>query len=151
MEFLNDFLVDWGYFGLFIAAFLAGSILPFASEVILIVLLRMGLDPTLCIAVATVGNSLGGMTCYWIGACGNSRWIARLGVKERQVERAKRFLAGRGAVMGFFAFLPTIGEAMALVLGMMRSNIYLTAVSMFVGKLLRYIIIYLTAEGISNL
>ena len=83
-------------------------------------------DPVLCVAAASLGNTLGGMSCYWIGTLGKSEWITRLGVSEKQLARARRFLAGRGALMAFFAFLPTIGEAIANVMGMMRffSNRY---------------------------
>ena len=54
------------------------------------------------------------------------------------MERVQRFLQGRGALMAFFAFLPFVGEAIAVALGFMRSNLWLTTVSMFAGKLARY-------------
>lgn len=151
MESLVQLLIDWGYWGLFFAAILAGSLLPFCSEAVLVVLLRLGLDPVGCIAAATAGNTLGGMTCYWIGMLGRPEWIARLGVSEERLERAHRFLAGRGALMGFFAFLPGIGGAIAVVLGLMRSNPWLTAAAMCTGKALRYIAIAAGAEGIASL
>ena len=134
MESLSQTLADWGYWGLFFSAFIAGSILPFSSEAVMIVLVHMGLDPVLCVAAASLGNTLGGMSCYWIGTLGKSEWITRLGVSEKQLARARRFLAGRGALMAFFAFLPTIGEAIAIVLGLMRSNVWLTGGSMLAGK-----------------
>lgn len=151
METVIQFLIDWGYWGLFLSALIAGSILPFSSEVVLVVLVRMGLDPVGCVVAASLGNTLGGMTCYWIGTLGRTAWIARLGVSTRQLARARKFLAGRGALMGFFAFLPTIGEALAVVLGLMRSNAALTAVSMLTGKALRYVVILLTFEGAATL
>lgn len=151
MDTFTQFLVDWGYWGLFFSALIAGSILPFSSEVVLIVLVRMGLDPVLCIASATVGNTLGGMTCYWIGTLGKTEWIARLGIKEQHLARARKFLSGRGALMGFFGFLPTIGEAIALLLGLMRSNPWITGSSMFVGKAVRYIVILATFQGAVSL
>ena len=43
MEFLTT-LSEWGYIGLFIAAFLAGSVLPFSSEVVLGLLIAAGYD-----------------------------------------------------------------------------------------------------------
>ena len=113
MESLSQTLADWGYWGLFFSAFIAGSILPFSSEAVMIVLVHMGLDPVLCVAAASLGNTLGGMSCYWIGTLGKSEWVTRLGVSEKQLARARRFLSGRGALMAFFAFLPTIGEAIA--------------------------------------
>ena len=139
MESLSQILADWGYWGLFFSAFIAGSILPFSSEAVMIVLVHMGLDPVLCVAAASLGNTLGGMSCYWIGTLGKSEWITRLGVSEKQLARA------------FFAFLPTIGEAIAIVLGLMRSNVWLTGGSMLAGKALRYIVVLATFEGAASL
>ena len=110
METLTQILVDWGYGGLFVAAAIAGSVVPFSSEAVLAVLLGMGADPLGCLAAASAGNTLGGMTCYWIGTLGRTEWIAKLGVSTRQLARARKFMAGRGAMMGFFGFLPVIGE-----------------------------------------
>ena len=93
------------------------------------------------------GNTLGGMTCYWIGTLGKTEWITRLGVSTRQLARARKFLSGRGALMAFFAFLPTIGEAIAIVLGLMRSNVWLTAAAMLAGKTARYIVVLATFRG----
>lgn len=151
MESFTQFMIDWGYWGLFLSAFIAGSVVPFSSEVVMVVLVRMGLDPVICVAAASVGNTLGGMSCYYIGRLGKTEWIARLGVSDRQLARARKFLAGRGALMGFFGFLPTIGEAIAILLGLMRSNPWLTGSSMFVGKALRYILILATFEGAVSL
>ena len=126
METITEFLIDWGYWGLFLSALIAGSVLPFSSEAVMVVLAGMGLDPVGCVVAAALGNTLGGMTCYWIGTLGKTEWITRLGVSTRQLARARKFLSGRGALMAFFAFLPTIGEAIAIVLGLMRSNVWLT-------------------------
>ena len=148
---LVQVLVDWGCFGLFLSAFLAGSVVPFSSEAVMIVLVRMGLDPVGCVAAASLGNALGGMTCYWIGSLGKTEWITRLGVSTRQLARARKFLSGRGALMAVFTFLPTIGEAIAIVLGLMRSNVWITAVSMLAGKTLRYVVILASFEGALSL
>lgn len=147
METLTQFLIDWGYWGLFFSALIAGSIVPFSSEAVMLVLVHMGLDPVLCVVSAASGNTLGGMSCYWIGTLGKSEWITRLGVKEKQLDKARRFLAGRGAMMAFFSFLPTIGEAIAIVLGLMRSNVWLTAAAMLAGKTARYIVVLATFRG----
>ena len=139
IESLVQLLTDWGYLGLFISALLAGSIVPFSSELVMGALVAMGLEPWLCVLTATLGNTLGGLTCYWLGRLGRIDWIEKyLGVKREKVERVQRFLQGRGALMAFFAFLPFVGEAIAVALGFMRSNLWLTTVSMFAGKLARY-------------
>ena len=48
IETVSQILIDWGYPGLFISALLAGSIVPFSSEIVLLGLVKLGLDPTLC-------------------------------------------------------------------------------------------------------
>lgn len=151
LETLTQLCIDYGYWGLVLSAFVAGSILPFSSEAVMVILIGMGLDPVWCVAAATFGNTLGGMTCYGIGMLGRAEWIARLGIDEGRIGRAKRFLAGRGAVMAFFAFLPTIGEAIALVLGLMRSNIWWTSAAMTAGKAARYTLVVLSYQGIVSL
>lgn len=147
MDTLVQLLVDWGAWGLFVAGFISGSIFPFSSEVVLAVLLHMGIDPLTAIVASTAGNTLGGITCYWIGSLGKMQWILKLGVSEKQLRRAQHFLAGRGALMGFFAFLPGIGEAVAIALGLMRSNFWLTSLAMAAGKALRYGAILLAYKG----
>ena len=140
IESLVQLLTDWGYLGLFISALLAGSIVPFSSELVMGALVAMGLEPWLCVLAATLGNTLGGLTCYWLGRLGRIDWKEKyLGVKREKVERVHRFLQGSGALMAFFAFLPFVGEAIAVALGFMRSNLWLTTVSMFAGKLARYV------------
>ena len=47
IETVSQILIDWGYPGLFISALLAGSIVPFSSEIVLLGLGKLGLDPTL--------------------------------------------------------------------------------------------------------
>ena len=61
-----------------------------------------------------------------------------------------KFLQGKGALMAFFTFLPAIGEVIAIALGFMRSNTWLTIVSMFVGKLIRYILLLYVLESAWN-
>ena len=99
METLTQILADWGCWGLFVAALVAGSILPFSSEAVLLLLLSVGADPVECLIAAAAGNTLGGMTCYWIGTLGRPEWIARIGIGPDKVARARRFVAGRGAAI----------------------------------------------------
>ncbi|MBF1082294.1 MAG: DedA family protein, partial [Prevotellaceae bacterium] len=62
-------------------------------------------------------------------------------VKQADLNRAQRFMAGHGAWMGFFAFLPIIGSAITIALGLMRSNIFISLLSISIGKILRYIVL----------
>lgn len=147
MEPLITLLTSYGYVGMLISAFLAGSIFPLSSEIVMLGLMAAGLDPWTLVAYGTVGNALGSMFNYWIGSLGRIDWIEKyLHVKKKELDRAQRFLAGRGAWMGFFAFLPVIGEGITIVLGLMRANVVLTAVSVTIGKFARYALLALGVE-----
>lgn len=146
---LVQLLIDWGYLGLFISALLAGSIVPFSSELVMIALVKVGLSPVMCVLFATLGNTIGGMTCYYMGRLGNVVWIEKyFKVKKEKVDKMQTFLQGKGALMGFFAFLPFVGEVIAIALGFMRSNVWLTTSSMFAGKLIRYAVMLLALQGV---
>ena len=43
---LIQLMIDWGYLGLFVSAVLAGSVIPFSSELVMIALVRVGLTTT---------------------------------------------------------------------------------------------------------
>ena len=145
---LVQLLIDWGYLGLFISALLAGSIVPFSSELVMIALVKVGLSPVMCVLFATLGNTIGGMTCYYMGRLGNVVWIEKyFKVKKEKVDKMVNFLQGKGAMMAFFAFLPAIGEVIAIALGFMRSNTWITVSSMFLGKLIRYILLLYVLES----
>ena len=117
MDAILQFLIDWGYVGMFLSALIAGTVVPFSSEAVLVALISMGLNPIGCILAATAGNMIGGMTCYWLGSLGNMLWIEKyFGVNKKKLERAERFVKGRGAWMAFFMFIPFLGEAIGVVL-----------------------------------
>lgn len=144
MDAFINFLIEWGYVGMFLSALLAGSAVPFSSEAVLAALLHpsTGLSPVLVILAASVGNLLGSLTCYWLGHLGKMEWLVKyFHMKEEKIVKMQAYLNGRSAFMAFFAFLPIIGTLIAVALGFLRSNIYVVSVSMFIGKVLRYIVV----------
>lgn len=141
------FLMAYGYWGMFAAAFLAGSFFPFSSEAVILGLLAAGLEPAPLIAYATVGNVLGSMVNYWIGRQGRLEWVERyLHVSPATMERTRRFMAGHGAWMGFFAFLPVLGSAITILLGLTRANFTVAMLAAALGKWLRYAAIVYGAD-----
>ncbi len=147
MDSLIEILTNYGYVGMLISAFLAGSIFPLSSEVVMLALLAAGLDPWQLVIYGTIGNVLGSMLNYGIGMLGRIDWIEKyLHVNKKELDRAKRFMAGRGAWMGFSSFLPVIGEGITIVLGLMRSNVAITVISVIIGKFLRYALIIYGVE-----
>lgn len=125
-----------------VAAFLAGSFFPFSSEAVMLGLFAAGLKAEPLIIYGTIGNVLGSLFNYSVGRMGRMEWIERyLHVKQASLDKAKWFMAGHGAWIGFFAFLPIIGSAITICLGLMRANIAISTVSITIGKLLRYVIL----------
>ena len=142
MDAIIDFLTGYGYTGMRLAAFLAGSFFPFSSEMVMAGLMATGLDPLKLAFFGTVGNVLGSALNYGVGRMGKVEWFEKyLHVKQKDLDRAERFMAGRGAWMGFFAFLPLLGSAITILLGLMRSNVVITFIAITLGKTFRYIIL----------
>lgn len=139
MDAIISLLISYGYWGMLFTAFVAGSFFPFSSEAVMTGLLAAGLDPWLLVVYGTIGNVAGGMFNYGVGHMGKLEWIEKyLHVKQKDMDRATRFMAGRGAWMGFFAFVPVLGSAITIVLGLMRANVVISLISMTIGKFLRY-------------
>ncbi len=142
MDVIIDFLSGYGYVGMLLAAFLAGSFFPFSSEAVMVALMATGLDPWQLMVYGTIGNVLGSVFNYGVGRLGKTEWFERyLHVKPRDLDRAKRFMRGHGAWMGFFAFLPLLGSAITILLGLMRANVVITFIAITLGKLFRYLIL----------
>lgn len=142
MDAVIDLLISYGYWGMLITAFIAGSFLPFSSEAVMMGLLAAGLDPWGLIIYGTIGNVMGGMFNYTIGRMGKLEWIEKyLHVSQDKLDKASRFMGGRGAWMGFFGFIPVLGSAITVALGLMRANIPISVVSMTIGKFLRYLLL----------
>ena len=142
MSWIISFLIDWGYWGMLAAAFLAGSFFPFSSEAVMAGLQAAGLEPLPLVIYGSIGNVLGSMFNYGVGRMGKMEWIEKyLHVKKESLDKAERFMAGRGAWMGFFAFLPLLGSAITILLGLMKANFVISLVSITIGKLLRYLLL----------
>mgnify|MGYP003509179475 FL=1 len=139
---LIDILIDFGYWGMLAAAFLAGSFFPFSSEAVMTALVAVGLDPVQLTIYATIGNVAGGLFNYGVGRMGRLDWIEKyLHVSKESLDKATKFMGGHGAWMGFFAFVPILGSAITICLGLMRANIIISVISTTLGKFIRYAIL----------
>ena len=137
-----EFLLSYGYMGMLVAAFLAASILPFSSEAVMVGLQAAGLDPIFLIVYGTIGNVLGSMFNYTIGRLGKMEWIEKyLHVKKEDLDKAHRFMAGRGAWMGLLSLIPVVGDVITVALGLMRANVVIVVISVTISKLLRYVLL----------
>ncbi|MCK5542252.1 MAG: DedA family protein [Desulfobacterales bacterium] len=137
-----EYFTEFGYVGLFLASFLAATILPLSSEVVLVFLLLKSFNPVILISVATFGNVLGSFVNYSIGAWGSVFIIRRfLRISEYDFSRAKQRFKKHGVYSLFFAWVPIIGDPLTVVAGVLKINILLFFSLVTSGKLVRYIII----------
>lgn len=143
-------LLEYGYIGLFIGSFLAATVVPFSSDVLVVGMLAMGGNATTTIIVATIGNWLGGLTSYWIGWLGKTEWLERwFRVKRETVEKYKASVARWGSWLALLTWLPFVGDVFAIVLGFFKARFLPSALWMLVGKGGRFVVwavLYFYAE-----
>ncbi|MFN7085628.1 MAG: YqaA family protein [Burkholderiales bacterium] len=114
---------------LFTSSFLAATLLPGGSEAVLFGVLRLHpgqLWPAL--AVATLGNTLGGMSSYLVG---------RILPPARPL-RGLATVQKYGAATLLLAWVPVIGDPLCVAAGWLRLNPWTAALFIAVGKFLRY-------------
>jgi len=128
------------YLLLFASAFLAATILPFSSEVVLFSLLRDGGDPVTLVVVATLGNTLGSVVNWALGLYllhfQDRRWFY---FSRDQIDKAQRWYQRFGFWSLLFAWLPIGGDALTLIAGIMKLRLWLFLLLVGTGKGLRYI------------
>ena len=127
-----------GYLGLFLGGFLSSTILPMNSEGVLLILLAQDFEPWTCLIVATIGNSLGGLTNYWIGSLGKLKWLSRLGMSEKRLSELEAKIKKYGYWLAFFSWVPFIGDPMTIALGYFRVSFWRVTALVVLGKFLRY-------------
>jgi membrane protein YqaA with SNARE-associated domain len=137
-----EYFSEWGYWGLFAASFLAATILPLSSEVVLSFLLLHEHDPVALVSVATVGNVLGAVVNYAIGFWG-SLFVVRkiLRISEQEAAKAEARFQKYGVASLFFAWVPIIGDPLTVVAGALRISIPVFLVLVTAGKLIRYVVV----------
>jgi len=118
---------------LFAASFAAATLIPLPSEAALFAYLQLHPDRTaLAVAVATLGNTAGGMTSYLIG-----RLVPQRKLNLRAIEWLRRY----GAPVTVLAWLPIIGDALCLAAGWLRIHWGAALAFMAAGRLARYAVV----------
>ena len=149
---LIDFFKDYGYLGMGILSFLSGSIVPIASEVLLVFFLNLGLNAVWLTLVATFGNTLGGITCFMIGYLTNKATVQKLfRISNKRMTRADLLIQKYGFWTASLSFVPVLGEALLVALGVMRVDKYKVFAVMALGKFIRYILVVASYYGVLNL
>lgn len=127
------------YGGLFLAAFLAATLLPMQSEAALVALLLADYAPWLLVAVASTGNVLGSCVNWWLGRellrFQDRRWFP---VSPAALARAQRGYRRYGRWSLLLSWLPVVGDPLTLVAGLLRMPFALFLVFVAIGKAARY-------------
>ncbi len=134
-------LESLGLLGLFIGTFLAATILPFSSDALYIAVLAATKDPIGCLVVGTVGNWLGSVVTYWIGWIGRWEWIEKwFKVKRETLEKQKIKIDKYGGWLALLAWVPFIGDVIAIALGFYKTRPAATMVLLLIGKFARFLL-----------
>ena len=124
-----SFTSEAGLAGLFVVSFLSATLLPGGSELALLAFVtRYPEATTESFVLATIGNTLGGMTTYWMArALPEPKDSSRLGLARRW-----------GAPVLILAWAPVIGDALCAAAGWLRLPWLPSALWMSLGKAARY-------------
>lgn len=128
---------------LLLGAFLAATILPFSSEVMLATALKAGdFDKWLLVSVATFGNTMGAVVNWWIGRS-LLHWQDRGWVpfSRQQLARASERFGKYGVWSLLFSWIPIIGDPLTFAAGVLKVRFALFLPLVAAGKGLRYIFI----------
>ena len=124
-----------GLAALFVSAFTSATVLPGSSELVLIAFLKAfparGVE---AIAVATVANTLGGLTTYGLGRIVPLR-------KDPPAPRALAWVRRYGAFALLLSWVPLVGDALCAAAGWLRVRWWQAAIAMAAGKLGRYVLV----------
>jgi len=135
-----------GLGGLFASAFLSATLLPGGSEAVLAYLAGdHEYDPLTLLAVASAGNTLGGMSSWLIGRLLPSGRPQRPDL-HRSVERMRRY----GSPILLLSWVPFIGDPLCVAAGWLRVSWYRALLFIAVGKVARYaVVLFLAREALA--
>jgi len=123
------FTSELSLWGLFISSFFAATLLPGGSEAVLFGVLRAYPETQWsALAVATIGNTLGGMVSFGMG------WLLPQTMQPKHVDKLRKF----GAPVLLLAWVPLLGDALCVAAGWLRLNWWQAALFMALGKFARY-------------
>ena len=128
---------------LFLSSFLAATIFPAQSELVLASLnIADNHDKFLLVAIATTGNILGALVNWFIGyyliKFKNKKWFP---IQKRKIDKYSRFYRKWGILSLLLAWMPIIGDPLTVIAGIFKTNIWLFLTLVTIGKLSRYLLI----------
>jgi len=134
-----------GYLSLFIISFLAATILPLSSELMLASILSIeNYNRTLLIVFSSLGNILGSVFNWVLGfyfiKLQNKKWFP---FNEKQISKSSLWFEKFGKWSLLFAWVPIIGDPLTFVAGTMKTKFFIFLILVGIGKISRYLFISL--------
>ena len=135
-------------FGLFLAAFVAATLIPFQSEIIFAGMIVAEPDRFgVILLVASVGNVLGSCLNYALGrGLMQLRVMERFRIPEEALRRAEAWFRRWGVWSLLLSWLP-LGDVLTVVAGTLRTPFWLFAVLVTIAKTGRYVVLGLITLG----
>lgn len=132
---------DLSLWGLFVSAFVSATLFPGGSEVVLAALAHgHQYSSGTLLTVATLGNTLGGMSTWLLGRLLAMRYPLDQPRKARQ-QRAIGHLRKYGSPLLLLSWLPIVGDPLCFAAGWLRMSVWLAVIFIAAGKAARYAII----------
>ena len=132
---------DLSLWGLFASAFVSATLFPGGSEVVLATLAHVQHhDFGVLLGVATLGNTLGGMSTWLLGWLLAMRYPLDQPHKAGQ-QRAIRHLKKYGSPLLLLSWFPVVGDPLCFAAGWLRMSVWLAVIFIAAGKAARYVII----------
>lgn len=144
---IENLVFQSGYFGLFIVSFLAATLLPLGSEIFVATMTVSEYNAWFVFIVATIGNTMGSITNYYIGKLGSNFILSRyIKVDSKKQQKSEQIYQKWGSPILFFAWIPIIGDPLTVVAGIFKLNLYLFIFWVVLGKGFRYFLVIMGAE-----
>ena len=144
----ENIVAEFGYLGLFAVSFGAATVLPFASEPVVVLMVTGRYSLWAVWALATAGNCSGALLNYYIGRGGTNWWVSRYCRTEpRALTAARERFSRWGAPVLFFSWVPIIGDPLTVIGGVLQIPLRVFAAWVFAGKALRYALIIWLAHA----
>ena len=136
-----EWLEGLGLTGLFLGTFLAATIFPFSSDALYLAILAATKNPLGCLLAGTLGNWLGSVLTYWMGWIGKWEWIEKgFKVKPETLAKQKEQIDRYGIWLALAAWIPFIGDVIAIGLGFYKTRPIWTTILLLIGKLARFLV-----------
>ncbi len=136
------------YAGLFAAAFVAATLFPAQSELVLTALLAGGYDPALLIAVASVGNTAGAVVNWLLGrAVETFRDRPWFPASAQSLDRAQDWYRRYGRWSLLASWMPFVGDPITVAAGLLREPLWSFLLLVAIAKTGRYLALAALVQG----